>query len=381
MKNHILNIIKQIPVYGWPLESTKEDYLKAIDAYTGAIPQECTRGVLQIGGMSHPGISDIDLIVVLKSGFKSSIKKFKSDIVDSDHRYLLMHDPWFVDEIVLKKFSLLIPFFSCAPVIGDAILPDNTLFPELKKEIALLHLSESLLTKIPRDLIFHLIFSRRLHARFALVLASSVRHSVNLFVEVSGNTWPEADRFTARIDELRTGAINGVRNDDDLREIVVDSVVLAFEMVDRTQGLWEKMLGRQSMMDTQYSGYYGTRIYSNWDKKSAMKWSSTPLGRLNRSIMLPSWAAWHLSLLASASCQFSRHIKSHSSRLPELDAPSKLINAAREMSLAKSEYISFGLDNLNYAGSLSITHGCGEGILRTKARSLMKIYRAVIRNG
>lgn len=382
MTRDLLRDLRKIPVFGWPVACASEDYDEAIKAYLAKIPQKGVVGVLQIGGVSHPGVSDIDLIVVFKSDFKSSVKKYRSNILNANHRYLMMHDPWFVDEEVLKKFSLLLPFFSCSNVVGNPLTPDYILFPELKQEIALLQLSESLLTKIPRDLIFNFILSKKLNARFVLVLASSVRHSANLFVQVSGEPLPDAEAFNARIDELRSMAIVGEHDENFLRELVAESANLSFKMVEQTQTLWENMIGKHSVVDAKYHGYYETRMCSGWNGRAALEWSASLPGRLFRSIELPSWAAFHLSLLAhDNSCLFSRHVKHRSTNLPEIDAPAKLISAAREMAIAKSEYILFGLNHLNYAGSLGITHGCGEGIFRRNSRPVLKVCRAALRKG
>lgn len=379
VKNILVNCLENISVAGWPLKCGIEDYEKVTRNYIERLPAESIRGVLQIGGVSHPGISDIDLIVVLKQGSKVNVRQLSSKNIGEDDRYLLMHDPWFVDEKVLKNFSLLIPFFACKSVSGNAEIPKNVLYPDLEKEIALISLSDSLLTKIPRELIFHLLVTKTLNARFILVLANSVRHSTRLFVEVSGETWKAADEFNSNIDQLRADALAGEQDEAKLRNIVIESLVLSFDMLERMTVLWNKVATGGALVG-QYSGYFNTSINPDWNKEVALNWSLSKLQRVRRSVILPSWAGIYLGLLASEHNMFSKYVSSHYSPGSKVNTEQKMLDAVKYVTEAKSDYIRFGQDRLGYAGSLGITHGCGENIFRSKARSILKVVRAAMRS-
>ncbi|MCH7536036.1 MAG: SpoIIE family protein phosphatase [Bacteroidetes bacterium] len=66
MNRVILERLEKSPVRGWPINSSIIDYESTIKAYVDAIPKECVRGILQIGSVSHPGISDIDFFEFIK---------------------------------------------------------------------------------------------------------------------------------------------------------------------------------------------------------------------------------------------------------------------------------------------------------------------------
>ncbi len=377
MKDFLISLMQTVPVNGWPKKASTEDYIKAVEVYVAALPTNSISGVMQIGGVSHPGISDIDLIVVCNSNLKSKIKYFSSAIAGSEYDHLFVHDPWFVSEANLQDFALLVPFFACTSVYGHVAPPKNQVALGLDREIALLHLSESLITKIPRDLLYSLVLCDGLNARLALVLASSFRYSARLYAKVSGEYWPEADSFSIRIDKMRSNVMDGERDVVSLRELVAESIILSFELVARTQRLWESFVKNQVAWEGRYHGYFDTEISTHWDPDLALAWSMSSRGKMRRSILLPQWSAWHLSLFSLGKSRYAQFISNRTNEIPVVDFSDELLEAARAITRAKSDYISFGIQSLKYAGSLGITHGCGESFALSKGRSILKVFRAL----
>ncbi len=376
---HLFELMERLPVYGWPLKTSAAAYDQAIESYLAGIPKESTKGVIKIGSVSHAGISDIDLVVVLKAGSTSSFRRYKASVASSQYKHLLIHDPWLIDELTLERFGLLFPFFSCEPLMGNVQLPSISPLHIYKKELSLLHLSDSLLTKLPRELIFNFIVARRIHARFALVLASTVRHSARLLIEAGDHAWAEIDSFCVRVDQLRADTIAGGRDANSLRKVVAEAIKLSYEMVIRTQALWKRALDNTKAAAAKYRGYYHTVVDPEWTPESSLEYSLTTSGRLYRSVRLPTWVAWYLSLLGCGDNLFAEHIRRKLKPYPNVAAPLGIEVATREMAQVKSDYISFGLRALNYAGALAVTHGCGEPYLYAFARSLLKAHCLVVK--
>jgi len=381
MKHLILQYLKDKPVVGWPKPLSLSDYQNAISDYLSALPNGEVNTVLQIGGVSHPGISDIDLVVVLNRGVQSAFKKYRVNIAGDIYRSVFIHDPWVIDHDLLPKLGLIFPFFKGHPVFGELELPTANLVKCNNKELALLHLSDSLLTKIPRELIFHLLNVRQVNAKFALVLVNSVRHSITLIEEAQGGAWGESKGFEKRISTLRTESLEGYHDPELLRSIIADSIDLSFKLIQLTQKLWDNMLIASKVTTCVYSGYFHTLIKPEYSTVDALNWSLSTKGRVFRSMLMPSWAAYHLNLLAEWHGEFSKHIRSKGIKPLPMTVPEGLSIAAKEMSRAKSDYISFGKMKLNYAGSLGITHGAGETCTLQSVRSVLKLIRCLRRSG
>ena len=105
----------------WPRPADPREYDRAIQTYvdrvwdTGAVA-----GVFQIGGIGDPGISDIDLVVVLRPEIAVATPDAFGIARCSEHdRYLFMHGPFLFDPESAKGLHLHYRIESLRPIRSD----------------------------------------------------------------------------------------------------------------------------------------------------------------------------------------------------------------------------------------------------------------------
>ena len=123
-----------------PNKFNEDAYYNTIDKQVSILSKvEGVKSIYQIGGLSTPGISDIDLVVVFKDGFKYDVNpRINNDDIGN---YLFTHGLYGASEEHFKK-SLKFTFFHNFRLLcgGDLDLRNTTLDSEqqiLKEQIAL----------------------------------------------------------------------------------------------------------------------------------------------------------------------------------------------------------------------------------------------------
>ncbi len=131
-KNNGINYINSINVgeiafSSHPRNYNISDYYKTIDKVLN-IFDSCAEviSIYQIGSISNPGISDIDLILILES----DIPEFSIDYysyLDPQDKYLLMHGLFAMPLQIFKKIEYLIPTRRLQLLKGQSVILDGTL--------------------------------------------------------------------------------------------------------------------------------------------------------------------------------------------------------------------------------------------------------------
>ena len=92
----------------FPVRYELKDYQEIRDRYIRRVAKLAdVKAIYQLGDISVPGISDIDLMVVLNDKLQdSSFKDYTVQSLGGRSRYLFMHNPFIVDESLFSSFSL-----------------------------------------------------------------------------------------------------------------------------------------------------------------------------------------------------------------------------------------------------------------------------------
>lgn len=91
---------------------------QAIAAHAGTFP--AVRSVYRMGGVSAPGISDLDVVIVLHGGAAVPPFDFAAHL-DADARYTLMHSAFVVPEVFWQNRNLFFTFNNLELLSGDTV--------------------------------------------------------------------------------------------------------------------------------------------------------------------------------------------------------------------------------------------------------------------
>ncbi len=101
----------------------REEYAATLKKYAGSLEgEEGVKAVYQAGSVRHPGISDLDVLVVLGNEPKRfTWKRHSFTRMDSLSQYIMMHEPFVVSESLATQTASIYPLSSLTRVEGKKI--------------------------------------------------------------------------------------------------------------------------------------------------------------------------------------------------------------------------------------------------------------------
>jgi len=198
-RNKVINDIRKIKLDQYV------DFTNYLAEYLIAYPQ--VLAVYQMGGWTQPGISDIDLIVVVNQPINSHPKPLnllnKALARNIDEEYMLMHAPFVISEEAFKNLNL---FFYCSDLKrlkGKEISINKN--PHDLQELAELYKLVSVLTHTyPR----FFSFEKKKSLRSFLTFAYSLKHTYRIIREFdSSYTDNEIADYVLQMTNLRKKVI------------------------------------------------------------------------------------------------------------------------------------------------------------------------------
>ena len=345
----------------WPLQKTLIHYDQVRQTYIDGLKVDY-RSIYQIGSVKAPGVSDLDLFVVIPD-LSQSPRKFDDfsirHLKESD-RYIMMHEPWVVNESIFRQLNYLFPVFDLELKAGDPIAPAEDLL-HIDRHLALIYACEYVVSKIPRMLIDLLMSRGAMSARFGAVLVNSVRHSVSLFYAAGGEHQDQWDRFFETFDDYRlSGIYQSEHRDTELRRGLACSLEITMQMIEQQGHLCEEVFGAQAAVPVTLSGPFPARFVDSWDPDTAIE------QMLEDYTIRPDWLQLPASIGAywrALSCVGGLVSDSIELDGEAIDAPrlcDSMSSALRRHCAAVEEYLLFSRRRLGYRGSIFVTLGAGD---------------------
>ncbi len=97
---------------------SKEDYLEAIRRYVDKIKKNpYVVSVYQIGSFKYPGLSDIDLVIVLSDNVESFSWNDYS-VTETYNSDMFMHESFLIQESLMEEIKFLYPLFGLKHIWG-----------------------------------------------------------------------------------------------------------------------------------------------------------------------------------------------------------------------------------------------------------------------
>jgi hypothetical protein len=157
--------------------------------------------IYQIGQVSAPGISDLDLVVVFEGEQPIDWSQYQPQRFPSWVQELLTHPPYCCSERVWPDLLAWFPTFNLDHVWGER-LPAPKLPEGYVSGCSLGMLVDYLITKVPRDFLW-IAWERPLRLRILLAMLHSLKHTVKLAVQAGFPVSERAQQSIAEVDSLR----------------------------------------------------------------------------------------------------------------------------------------------------------------------------------
>lgn len=296
------------------------DYQRASDEIVTKLSQiKDVSSIYNLTEVGVPGISDLDLMIILKNDFESSQgKDYARQRFSKMTKYTLTHP------LVIQREDLFSKLYyryyyrwadknnTLRCVYGKRVEGE-----EISEEALYLHklyyLAGILLTKLPRDFV-HSLISGKLSARGLLQVIYTLRFSVILLNQLNGqppkNRWVD---FSRRFGEFRKQwFLLGKEREQMLVDYLIEATVISFELVEEfRKHLEEKGIipaysnPKNKKLCAYFTGYkfhtifYDHRLFS-LEEAIELNFKLGEQKKM-RTLLLPSEFAVYLGQLSKAS--------------------------------------------------------------------------------
>ena len=327
----------------FPEPCSLEEYNKAERLFIEAtMGHPAVRAVYRLGGISAPGISDIDFVVVLDGSEKvigngTVCRSYMA--LDERSRYAVFHAPVaLLTPELLSQFYWLLPTDGLRPVAGhsfEVVIPSKDHLHQLK----ILLLADFVRSVWPWEFL-ELRQGRKLNVRMTLLRLNSFRQSVDMCREVRkdpgfGEQYCSG-LLSLRQDWFRTEGVARLKR---LLELVEEAVSLGWQMVGKVVASLSELCpsplpaGRTEVgaeITAEFANVNRYHVFADrWDSHLAETAFRSAFAKSGLRVhCLPTPIVWPLQEYARGNCLLSKRIRQNlhpdEARLPFLgDAISK----------------------------------------------------------
>jgi hypothetical protein len=206
-------------------------YLRAREEYLEmAVRTRALRSIYQIGEISDPGISDLDLVLILDSRPpKGCGKEYSIFSLPGWMQYIFLHEPIIYDNFLAKDMFKIEAIFSMQHLWGERVSFDKPCGKE-KEKFYLSMLLDICVKLYPRQFL-EILSSRVMNVRKALISLKSLGYPLHIFFELTRKDIDGAAEFIESVQGLRSRWFN-MNNDrygvliEKLKEAVRISLLL-----------------------------------------------------------------------------------------------------------------------------------------------------------
>ena len=188
--------------------------------------------IIRFGNIKHPGISDLDLILVIKDGTKNidlNLLLFKRYLRKS-HSEIICHFPLIIPEKIVPDLNHLFPIFNYQIIYRDGEKRSIELFSTIAQQK--FHLLQVFLSKFPCSFENYKQINN-LNFRDFLLEINSLKHTFKIFQGLHpGDLHSKISKFNNNIDRIRQDQIDGISQEKkELNSFLDDTEKLFFKMI------------------------------------------------------------------------------------------------------------------------------------------------------
>ncbi|MBI2541511.1 hypothetical protein HYV80_02275 [Candidatus Woesearchaeota archaeon] len=242
IKNPYIENLKKgdVSFYAHPIKYKLKDYENVLDKIRRKAKK--TKEILSVytfGHVSVPGISDIDLIFVLKED--SALPGFlRKNYIDRDSNYIVFHPFFIITENIMGNMKYVYPNSDFVKVYGRNIPIIEPSRGELKK-IKTCLTTDVILRHFPVDYLY-ILLSKGLNVRMVLVRLNALSHSFKIFYDVTGLKKPEWENFSKRVDNIRKNwfSLGESAREDEIFTLLKEAVYISLNLVSEFDSFLSK---------------------------------------------------------------------------------------------------------------------------------------------
>ena len=218
----IVGEIRKIPI---------QSYKDIIDHYVDKVSiLPAVKAIIQMGSFTTPGLSDIDLIVVLKEGYAApswgeiSLKKHSEHF---EHKEVIAHDIFVINEFIADNAEAYYYIDNQNVLYGckiGGVISEEIAF-DLRQIISLEYSVFSI------ENIFKLLLKEEIDIRTILLLISTSRHTAFTANSLGIISSDEKSQIVSRVEKIRSGFLNGLRPVESLTQEFSLFISLLFKVI------------------------------------------------------------------------------------------------------------------------------------------------------
>ena len=181
--NKLKEKINNVPVCDQTRIFDCRDYELAIECFLDHISTYNTiKSIYQIGSISAPGLSDIDLLIVMRNNCRDIIYRYSITALPENVQYIFSHDGWLMDERTFKNLPYWFPYFDLKHIYGVPLEPDET--HKNDPNVKCILLTNYLITKVPSNFVLYSCLKGLFYERIMVNMVNSLRHSISLWADI-----------------------------------------------------------------------------------------------------------------------------------------------------------------------------------------------------
>lgn len=314
IKNSYIENLKKddVSFYAHPVKYELKDYERVLDKIRNKAKK--TREILSVytfGHVSVPGISDIDLIFVLKKG--SKLPGFlKKNYIDRDSNYMVFHPFFIITENIMKNMRYIYPNSNFVRIYGKEIGIINPSKDELKK-IKTYLTTDVILRHFPVDYLY-ILLSKSLNVRMILVRLNALGHSFKIFNDISGIKKQSWNNFSKRVDNIRKKwfSLDENSREEKIFDLLKEAVCISMDFVEEFDSFLSN--DKSNFIHAKAAIFKGNKnrisFVKNWNKEKALsRMANHFLKHKNFYSILPTTFLKQLCCYSSAEGRLSQYIR------------------------------------------------------------------------
>ena len=174
------------------------------------LKMDFVKSIIRYGNLKHPGISDLDLILVIKDGTKNKDYDFLmlNKYLKKNHSELITHFPLLIHEKLVSDINYLFPIFKYEIIDRNGEVRKVELSSSnIQRNF---HLLQIFLSKFPLCFNSYKEINNSNFRNFLLEI-NSLKHTFSIFKELHSDVLnSEISHFNYKIDRIRQDQIEGI---------------------------------------------------------------------------------------------------------------------------------------------------------------------------
>lgn len=278
------------------------------------------QAIYRFGTISNPGISDLDLIIVVDDRmFIQKQTKFilfllkltmKRILKQKDWDYILLHNPFIVPASLVKDFSKIFPIFSYSSIFQAE--HDSIIFNTTAQNDMLWNFIDLCPQNWARYFV-SILARRKIDLRECLLYLNSLKYAIHMCKEITGRLEKSWSNYIKEVTVLRKNwfRLPSATKKKDVIELVKNAAYISFEINESLHCFLERNLTICSI-DVWYKHPKLNLFFpSNWNPYDALEKQFRLQQRGVSLIILPSTFSIPPRYYALRDGAFATHIKKH----------------------------------------------------------------------